>query len=303
MKKILFFTGVLAALSAGANAQNSFPTSNAIWNESIRSNYRVFGLLGDTTFNDTVYSKLYLFSDTILSEEYKSAYIGSFRNEGQKVFFKPAIWEQADILLYDFGVAIGDTVWHNAWIPPYGGNYIIPAHCSDCYSVVLNITTDENGRKIYSVTCPHLYLSWNDSWYEGIGSDKGVLFSLTTSYPDYWSCEDFILNCFKHNDTVKYMNNPKCDQCFCKKVNITESSYSDFISIFPNPTNDILNIKIRDNINIKSISIYSIEGKQIEKNKYSLKSKQLNVSKLTTGSYIINIQTDKGNFNQIFIKN
>ena len=302
MKKILFLTGILVGFFAGANAQNSFPTSNAIWNESESGLYNTYhGLFGDTIIDGNVYHRLYILSDTLLIAENLQEYLGGLRNEGEKVFFKPARWEEPDdILLYDFGASVGDTIWHNAIIwSPFWLEYVFPNEFGS-YSVILSITI-ENNRKRYGVYCSAYWEPYYE-WYEGIGSDRGVLRSVMTNYPVNeigWGT----LNCFKHNDTVKYLNNPKCNKCFCKKVNITESSYSDFISIFPNPTNDILNIKIRDNINIKSISIYSIEGKQIEKNKYFFKSGQLNISKLTTGTYIINFETDKGNFNQIIIKN
>jgi hypothetical protein len=68
-------------------AQNYFPTSNAIWNESILNYNSYYGLLGDTLINDMNYSKLYQFSDTVLSIENIQKYIGAIRNEGQKVFF------------------------------------------------------------------------------------------------------------------------------------------------------------------------------------------------------------------------
>ena len=302
---------LLMGLNLSSFAQESFPTSNDIWNESVEGHCRLFGLLGDTVINDVIYSKLYQFADTVLLEaniykdQHTKGYIGAIRNEGQKVFFKPAIWEHFDILLYDFGAKVGDTVWHNAWIPPYNGYYIDFEVCLDCYSIVSSITIDENNQKIYRVNCPYPpYLSWHDRWYEGIGSDKGVLFSLQSSYPDYWSMEDFKLNCFKHNNTVKYLDNPKCNKCFCTATSIIENSYSDMIKIFPNPTKDIINIDIPENINIKSISIYSIDGKLVKKNKYLYNSGQLDINKLNIGSYILNIEIDNNNnFSKIIIKN
>jgi hypothetical protein len=87
------------------------------------------------------------------------------------------------------------------------------------------------------------------------------------------------------------------------KTGILENKLLKNISIYPNPITDILNIDIPKNINVKSINIYSIDGKIIEKNMYSFKSEQLNISKLATGSYVLNIETDKGDFSQIIIKN
>ena len=86
-------------------------------------------------------------------------------------------------------------------------------------------------------------------------------------------------------------------------VGMLDYGLSDIITIFPNPTKDILNIEIRENIKIQSIVIYCMDGKLIENNMYSFQSGQLNVSRLQTGTYVINIETEKGNFNQIIIKN
>ena len=70
MKKLYLI--LVMCIATSAFAQNSFPTSNAIWNESIfvndRQSEELFGLLGDTIINEKLYSKLYEFTDTILSQ-------------------------------------------------------------------------------------------------------------------------------------------------------------------------------------------------------------------------------------------
>ena len=86
MKKLIII--LFTILSISSYAQESFPTSNAIWNESVEGHYSTYGLLGDTIINDVLYSKLYEFSDTLLSEVNIKNYIGAFRNEGKKVWFK-----------------------------------------------------------------------------------------------------------------------------------------------------------------------------------------------------------------------
>ena len=286
-----------------AQAQNSFPTSNAIWNESIYTNgvkhEYLYGLLGDTIINEKLYSKLFEFSDTLLLVENIRGYIGALRNEEQKVFFKPVNWEYSDILLYDFGAEVGDTVWHNAFLNYFefqNNEYYLVEHCMEqnCFSTIKGITI-ENDRKIFQVS----YRGWWDgSWIEGIGCERGLLRSLITKFPMFMSPYDFILNCYKHNDTVKYLNNPSCNICFCSALNITEKTYFDRINIFPNPFKDIVNIEIPNNIKIKSINIYSIDGKKT----YFSDSRQLNISNLKNGIYIINVETDKFNYKQLIIK-
>jgi len=86
-------------------------------------------------------------------------------------------------------------------------------------------------------------------------------------------------------------------------VGISDFKFSNNISIYPNPIKDILNLDIPENITVKSISIYSIDGKLIEKDKYFFNLGQLSIGNLEKGSYTINIKTDKGNFNKLIIKN
>ena len=75
------------------------------------------------------------------------------------------------------------------------------------------------------------------------------------------------------------------------------------IQVFPNPTKDILNIKASENIEIKYISIYSIDGEIILKETDFLKYRELNISNLDIGVYIIFIETDKGIFRSLINKN
>jgi len=114
------------------NNAGHFPTSNAIWNESVERRSRYYGLLGDTIINEKLYSKLYQFSDTVLLYDKIKGCVGALRNEVQKVFFKPGYTPSPEILLYDFGAKVGDTVWHNAKMvyDEYYHDYYIE-YCSD----------------------------------------------------------------------------------------------------------------------------------------------------------------------------
>lgn len=55
-------------------------------------------------------------------------------------------------------------------------------------------------------------------------------------------------------------------------------------SLYPNPVRDILNIEIENDI--QSIEIYNIQGQKV----LSSNQKQLNVSDLATGMYMVRIQ-------------
>jgi len=58
-------------------------------------------------------------------------------------------------------------------------------------------------------------------------------------------------------------------------------------SMYPNPTNGILNIKIDENI--KLVEIFNLQGQKI----ITSKNKNLNIKQLNTGIYLVKITTDK----------
>ena len=83
-------------------------------------------------------------------------------------------------------------------------------------------------------------------------------------------------------------------------LNITNNSVN-IISLHPNPTNDIINIKNINDLEISSINIYNILGKLIlnEEKQFN----QLDVSDLVTGIYLIKIETNEGVISKKIIKN
>lgn len=65
------------------------------------------------------------------------------------------------------------------------------------------------------------------------------------------------------------------------------------ISVYPNPVTDLLNLK-SSKVNIISIEIYDINGKLIMNQMINANEKELNVSELVSGAYILRIKHDKG---------
>lgn len=69
------------------------------------------------------------------------------------------------------------------------------------------------------------------------------------------------------------------------------------LSIYPNPTSDILNIKTEEKI--KNISIFDFSGKKVG---VQVKGSEVDVKTLTPGNYIISIETAAGVTTEKFIK-
>ena len=71
---------------------------------------------------------------------------------------------------------------------------------------------------------------------------------------------------------------------FSSTAGVSDSNSVSF-SIYPNPTNSILNIKTDEKIS--KIDVYNLQGQRIK----TLKNKQINIQKLSSGIYIIKVTT------------
>lgn len=86
------------------------------------------------------------------------------------------------------------------------------------------------------------------------------------------------------------------------KVGNIPNNPADFM-IYPNPANDILNIKVKDHSQIASLNIYSISG-QLAMEVANLKqSSAIDISGLAAGNYLVRVRSDKGSSDMKFIKN
>ena len=74
------------------------------------------------------------------------------------------------------------------------------------------------------------------------------------------------------------------------------------ISVYPNPVNNILNIKI-DNQQIKEVKIYNLMGKEVLKtSSKESEIESINISQLSSGMYLTLIKTDANTFTKKIIK-
>ncbi len=88
------------------------------------------------------------------------------------------------------------------------------------------------------------------------------------------------------------------DDGMCQPLNVGDYLNSEFVTIFPNPTNDFLMIDgIENSVNI---SIYNLLGAEVIAESYTDK---IDVSELSKGVYIINISNGVSQTNRKFIKN
>jgi hypothetical protein len=85
---------------------------------------------------------------------------------------------------------------------------------------------------------------------------------------------------------------------------ISENNFNNNeFTIYPNPTNNILNIVLSENISVNKIIIYDLTGKEIKSVSIKINSKdiQTDVSSLPKGIYLLTLQSDKMKYSKTFI--
>ena len=70
----------------------------------------------------------------------------------------------------------------------------------------------------------------------------------------------------------------------------TKSFERDYFSYHPNPVTDILNIELKQDIKLKKVNIYNLQSQYL----YSVKTSKIDVSKLSSGMYFIEVETNQG---------
>lgn len=87
----------------------------------------------------------------------------------------------------------------------------------------------------------------------------------------------------------------------CPTLSIDKNIFAENISIYPNPSSGIINIKNAENISFDKITIYDLYGKVVyEDNKNIL---EINVEKLSSGFYLLELSSEGKLIQKKFIKN
>jgi len=76
-----------------------------------------------------------------------------------------------------------------------------------------------------------------------------------------------------------------------------DQSESDF-SLYPNPTDGLINLNIPSEYKVSKIEIYSMYGKRIVSNNYSVNPTEINLTGNTTGIYVLRIHHEEGVYEQ-----
>ena len=269
----------LELVKAG-NKWNYLATAYTTCCGSLTKTYSLF-LSGDTLIDNVNYKKM--MCDQIGVNYRITIYAGAIREniEEQSVYFRAKDSEEKKV--YSFDYKTGDTISVdiiNSNIKTIRFAKSVEAYNFGDYTskkiVVCDTTYYESQGEKYSF--------YYDTWYEGIGSNQ-MLFEFDENFYNFPFSQKFTeLLCFWNNDIQIYQS-PNFTFCENAEINsdIKEINNSLNITIFPNPTKDILNITT--DLEITTIKIYSITGSLLLETNH----KTIDVSKLSNGIFIVKV--------------
>lgn len=141
-----------------------------------------------------------------------------------------------------------------------------------------NVSTDPTNNSIYIsgkyagqlVISPYLDITSTSNWYDGL------------------------IICVK--DTTTVSDTTVSDTTIADTLSGVHSlNMSAGFNIYPNPSDELINIEVDQNVNISSISVFDLKGSVINSSSIQLNSNKqtMNVSDWRNGIYILKISTDK----------
>ena len=235
----------------------------------------VFSCSGDTLVDNVQYSKL------ILTRDENEPYLFTLLREVDgKVWALYFLNNPEEFLLYDFTANVGD----NLVVGDFGTNYVVDS-----------ISTEHIGgldrKKLWLVTNDYLgNPQVRETWVEGIGSNLGMPWSgWGVGVYDFYSR----LLCF-HQDGELIWQNPDYDGCTYTAVE--EIQNEETVTIYPNPTNGMVNI---DGYEIIEVKVYNALGQLVKETKENV----IDLSAQEAGIYILKVITPSGVITKQIVKN
>ena len=127
------------------------------------------------------------------------------------------------------------------------------------------------------------------------GTEPGFLDGTVDVAKFFQPCGIFIDN--SSNVYIADQSNQRIRKITSNSLSDTTNLLTQF-TIYPNPTSGHLSINLDENTELKQINIYSNLGQLIKTDNSSI----INVSNLSSGTYLIEVITDKGESTKSFIK-
>ncbi len=254
--------------------------------------------IGDTLINDTVYQKLYAKINYTINDS-SLQYICALREDSiqQRIYRRNCLGSPTtEGIIFDFSLQQGDSIVLSV----------------DYYNIPNPIRVDsihfENfagklRRRFYItyfVQFPgQIWVPYNYEWIEGIGKVqdgkiKGPIYNINPGADDdniNPSVEELL--CFWQSGQMLYQNSIYMT-CLIIHLGIKESEKIENNNIFPNPTNNKLNIGLLPKTGQSTlIIIYDTNGQELLKYQTSDDKLQIDISNLASGIYFVKLINEK----------
>lgn len=270
-----------------------FPDSNAVWNESRWGNdtpeefvqYALFN--EDTIINGIVYHKIYYNVNLPEITIENSRIAGGIREDEHKrvwainlkspYFNFRYLNENGEIMLYDFSLQVGDTIWAERNHANIGvGDYKIGVGYYLVVKQIDSLKIHQSIRKVFSFERYH----WV-KWIEGIGNIQGLFFPYGDLTTGGFNNK---LICMHQNDTLMYIDTSEQNcipQFVIDGIDILPNTE---IKVYPNPaTNRIVYF---ENLDFETLELFDSNGNLVRfENIKGTDCFELNVKNLSPGIY------------------
>jgi len=259
-----------------------FPDSNAVWSVY---NQKYF-VSGDSIINLMSYKKYHFSNDSIPTLS-NSTFFALLREDVLlKKIFAIAKDNNSERLLYDFSLGVNDTIT----VFPLSFFHFISSGIKIKIDQIDSIIINGQYRKRLKIVGVDENTYYPEYWIEGIGSTFGPFNSGITGrvicdiyYPE--------LLCFEQDGLLLY-DNPNYLDCFEPyPTGINENKILYDVRIYPNPTQNIINIESDSKI-IRYRLISSIGQVIVCRNIFG-NTHSIDITGYPTGTYLLFIETDK----------
>ncbi len=318
--KHFFYTFLLIPIAIGmfpaclvAQTYHPFPDSSAIWRMQfcidhtqgpspglgIRCDYKFsYFIYGDTIINSNTYSKIYT-SDIHASDTLNTKYAGAIREDSNKRVYlnidsvahynnglalcsPPNPYYNIDLLLYDYGANVGDTIL-------YQHNDSIRIYITSIDSVLIQNTYLKRFNYAFISSPNNCGVFWATYLYNGfyyiekIGHHNG-LFAPYDIQLDMWN----ELLCFEDTE-IAYPDSLACYSAVgINDATIKENS----VAVYPNPNSGSFEFAIDAPFQQANLTIFDVTGKVIVEQKITQNNTQLNLLSHPKGMYFYQVLTD-----------
>ena len=222
--------------------------------------------------------------DTLIDDARYMKIMGTLNNGNPNLFTvlkeeDGKVWERhlntsVETLLYDFTASVGDTLCFGH-----------PGNCFVLDSISMVQIGGVDRRKFW------FGLEYDGSgnpraketWVEGIGSDFGLLWSGYYGVYDGWHC----LLCFHQYGELVWQN-PEYNTCTYPYDAVEENKDAE-ISVYPNPGNDMLNI--RSALKNAFVEVYDMNGRLIRSQTLTENVTAIDATDWAEGVYVWKVYT------------